>query len=113
MKLKIIAMMAALFFSANALAAIQITERQARNMDDVQSLGVIYINHNMATEHEAEQALSQMSDAQEAKYVQPILLHEPETNGPHRASEVIYRQRVPDSSPLLARGEARSAPKRN
>ena len=41
MKLKIIAMMAALFFSANALAAIQITERQARNMDDVQSLGVI------------------------------------------------------------------------
>lgn len=37
MKLKIIAMMAALFFSANALAAIQITERQARNMDDVQS----------------------------------------------------------------------------
>ena len=40
MKLKIIAMMAALFFSANALAAIQITERQARNMDDVQSLGV-------------------------------------------------------------------------
>lgn len=47
MKLKIIAMMAALFFSANALAAIQITERQARNMDDVQSLGVIYINHNM------------------------------------------------------------------
>lgn len=32
MKLKIIAMMAALFFSANALAAIQITERQARNL---------------------------------------------------------------------------------
>lgn len=82
MKLKIIAMMAALFFSANALAAIQITERQARNMDDVQSLGVIYINHNMATEHEAEQALSQMSDAQGAKYFQPILMHEPETNGP-------------------------------
>jgi hypothetical protein len=61
---KIIAMMAALFFSANALAAIKIDERQARNMDDVQSLGVIYINHNIATEHEAEQALSQQSDAQ-------------------------------------------------
>ena len=88
MKLKIIAMMAALFFSANALAAIQITERQARNMDDVQSLGVIYINH---TEHEVEQALSQMSDAQGAKYFQPILMHEPETNGPLRASAVIYR----------------------
>lgn len=82
MKLKIIAMMAALFFSANALAAIQITERQARNMDDVQSLGVIYINHNMATEHEAEQALSQMSDAQGAKYFQPILMHETRNQRP-------------------------------
>ncbi len=58
MKLKIIAMMAALFFSANALAAIQITERQARNMDDVQSLGVIYINHNMATEHRPNRPLA-------------------------------------------------------
>ncbi|HHH3387176.1 TPA: DUF1471 domain-containing protein [Klebsiella quasipneumoniae subsp. similipneumoniae] len=92
MKLKIIAMMAALFFSANALAAIQITERQARNMDDVQSLGVIYINHNMATEHEAEQALSQLSDAQGAKYFQPILMHArqrgdiPLTPGPFFAS---------------------------
>lgn len=82
MKLKIIAMMAALFFSANALAAIQITERQARNMDDVQSLGVIYINHNMATEHEAEQALSQMSDAQGAKYFQPILMRETRNQRP-------------------------------
>ena len=113
MKLKIIAMMAALFFSANALAAIQITERQARNMDDVQSLGVIYINHNMATEHEAEQALSQLSDAQGAKYFQPILMHEPETNGPLRASAVIYRYCRAHSSPLLARGEARPAAKRN
>ena len=51
--------------SANALAAIKIDARQARNMDDVQSLGVIYINHNIATEQEADQALSQQSDAQE------------------------------------------------
>ncbi|HBS4612629.1 TPA: DUF1471 domain-containing protein, partial [Klebsiella pneumoniae] len=34
---------------------------------------------------------SQMSDAQGAKYFQPILMHEPETNGPLRASAVIYR----------------------
>lgn len=91
MKLKIIAMMAALFFSANALAAIQITERQARNMDDVQSLGVIYINHNIATEQEADQALSQQSDAQGAKYFQPILIHEPGSDGPIHASAAIYR----------------------
>ena len=91
MKYILITMMAALLLSANALAAIKIDARQARNMDDVQSLGVIYINHNMATEHEAEQALSQTSDAQGAKYFQPILMHEPETNGPLRASAVIYR----------------------
>ena len=91
MKLKIIAMMAALFFSANALAAIQITERQARNMDDVQSLGVIYINHNIATEQEADQALSQQSDVQGAKYFQPILIHEPGSDGQIHASAVIYR----------------------
>lgn len=65
MKYILITMMAALLLSANALAAIKIDARQARNMDDVQSLGVIYINHNIATEQEADQALSQQSDAQE------------------------------------------------
>ena len=45
MKYILITMMAALLLSANALAAIKIDARQARNMDDVQSLGVIYINH--------------------------------------------------------------------
>ena len=70
MKYILITMMAALLLSANALAAIKIDARQARNMDDVQSLGVIYINHNIATEQEADQALSQQSDAQGAKYFQ-------------------------------------------
>ena len=50
MKLKIIAMMAAFFFSANALAAIQITEYVRPATWTTQSLGVIYINHNMATD---------------------------------------------------------------
>jgi hypothetical protein len=68
MKYIIIAIMAALLPSANALAAIKIDGRQARNMDDVQSLGVIYINHNMATEQEADRALNQLSDAAGAKY---------------------------------------------
>lgn len=68
MKYILITVMAVLLLSANALAAIKIDARQARNMDDVQSLGVIYINHNIATEQEADQALSQQSDAQGAKY---------------------------------------------
>lgn len=91
MKSIVIAAMAALLVSVSAQAAIKIDGRQARNMDDVQSLGVIYINHNIATEQEAEQALSQESDAQGAKYFQPILMHEPGSNGLIRASTALYR----------------------
>ena len=91
MKSIIIAVMAALLLSANALAAIKIDGRQARNMDDVQSLGVIYINHNMASEQEADQALNQESDALGAKYFQPILIHEPQSNGLIHASAASYR----------------------
>ena len=91
MKNIIIAAMAALLVSVSAQAAIKIDGRQARNMDDVQSLGVIYINHNIATEQEADRALSQESDAQGAKYYQPILMHEPGSDGLIHASAAIYR----------------------
>ncbi|MBC1187572.1 MULTISPECIES: DUF1471 domain-containing protein [Kluyvera] len=91
MKSIVIAAMAVLLASASAQAAIKIDGHQARNMDDVQSLGVIYINHNIATEQEADQALSQESDAQGAKYFQPILIHEPGSNGLIHASAALYR----------------------
>ncbi|EAO2684701.1 TPA_asm: DUF1471 domain-containing protein [Salmonella enterica subsp. salamae serovar 60:g,m,t:z6] len=91
MKYIIIAAMTALLFSVSAQAAIKINSHQARNMDDVQSLGVIYINHNIATEQEAERALSQESDAQGARYFQPILIHEPGSNGLIHASAALYR----------------------
>ena len=91
MKTIVIAVMAALLVSVSAQAAIKIDGHQARNMDDVQSLGVIYINHNIATEQEADQALSQESDVQGAKYFQPILIHEPGSNGLIHASAALYR----------------------
>ena len=91
MKSIVIAAMAVLLASTSAQAAIKIDGHQARNMDDVQSLGVIYINHNIATEQEADQALSQESDAQGAKYFQPILIHEPGSNGLIHASAALYR----------------------
>ena len=91
MKSIVIAAMAVLLASASAQAAIKIDGHQARNMDDVQSLGVIYINHNIATEQEADQALSQESDAQGAKYYQPILMHEPGSGGLIHASAALYR----------------------
>lgn len=46
---RVLALLAVLLLSANTWAAIEINNHQARNMDDVQSLGVIYINHNFAT----------------------------------------------------------------
>ena len=86
-----IAILAALLLSANVSAAIKIDARQARNMDDVQSLGVIYINHNIATEDEAVQALDEEADAQGAKYYHEILIREPGSNGNIHASADIYR----------------------
>ncbi|HFZ8994478.1 TPA: DUF1471 family protein YjfY [Citrobacter freundii] len=91
MQARIITLLAALLLSANATAAIEIEAKQARNMDDVQSLGVIYINHNFATEHEAVQALDLETDTQGAKYFHPILMREPGSNGNIRASADIYR----------------------
>ena len=85
------AVMAALLLSANAMAAIKIDSQQARNMDDVQSLGVIYINHNFATESEADQALNKETDAQGANYYHVILMREPGSNGNMHASADIYR----------------------
>ena len=91
MKRIAIAILAALLLSANAMAAIRIDSQQARNMDDVQSLGVIYINHNFATESEADQALNEETDAQGAKYYHVMLTREPGSNGNMHASADMYQ----------------------
>ncbi|MBE3512735.1 DUF1471 family protein YjfY [Enterobacter cloacae complex sp. I2] len=91
MKRIAIAILAALLLSANAMAAIRIDSRQARNMDDVQSLGVIYINHNFATESEADRALNEETDARGAKYYHVMLTREPGSNGNMHASAGIYQ----------------------
>ncbi|EOZ7564123.1 DUF1471 family protein YjfY [Enterobacter hormaechei] len=91
MKRIAIAILAALLLSANAMAAIRIDSQQARNMDDVQSLGVIYINHNFATESEADQALNEETDAQGAKYYHVMLTREPGSNGNMHTSADIYQ----------------------
>ena len=74
---RVLALLAVLLLSANTWAAIEINNHQARNMDDVQSLGVIYINHNFATESEARQALNEETNAQGATYYHVILMREP------------------------------------
>ncbi|WP_446030047.1 DUF1471 family protein YjfY [Lelliottia amnigena] len=86
-----IVILAALVLSTNAMAAIKVDSQQAKNMDDVHSLGVIYINHNFATESEADQALNEESDAQGAAYYHVILTREHGSNGNMHASADIYR----------------------
>ncbi|MEE9682260.1 DUF1471 family protein YjfY [Lelliottia amnigena] len=86
-----IVILAALVLSTSAMAAIKVDSQQAKNMDDVHSLGVIYINHNFATESEADQALNEESDAQGAAYYHVILTREPGSNGNMHASADIYR----------------------
>lgn len=91
MRARIMLVLAALLLSVTATAAIKINHHQARNMDDVRSLGVIYINHNVATESEANLALNEEAEAQGAAYYHIILIREPGSNGNIHASAAIYR----------------------
>ncbi|MFP5627087.1 DUF1471 family protein YjfY [Salmonella sp. 741265116_PST] len=91
MRARIMLFLAALLPGITATAAVELNNHQARNMDDVQSLGVIYINHNFATESEARQALNEETDAQGATYYHVILMREPGSNGNMHASADIYR----------------------
>ncbi|ENL4974204.1 DUF1471 domain-containing protein [Salmonella enterica subsp. enterica serovar Texas] len=91
MRTRVLILLAGLLLSANAMAAIEINNQQVKNMDEVQSLGVIYINHNFATKSDAERALNEETDAQGAKYYHVILMREPGSNGNIHASADIYR----------------------
>ncbi|EAW1720048.1 DUF1471 domain-containing protein [Salmonella enterica subsp. indica] len=89
---RVLTFLAALLLSITATAATKINNHQARNMDDVHSLGVIYINHNFATENEANLALHEEAEARNAMYYHVILIREPGSNGNIHASADIYRQ---------------------
>lgn len=93
MRARIMLFLAALLLSvtATATAAIELNNNQARNMDDVHSLGVIYINHHFATESEAHLALDEEAEARNAMYYHVILIREPGSNGNIHASADIYR----------------------
>ena len=91
MKMITLAFVGVLLLYSNATAAIKIDNHQAKNMDDVMSLGVIYINHNFATEQEAEVAIENDADQHGAKYYHSILMREPGSNGNMHVSADIYR----------------------
>ncbi|EHU3650435.1 DUF1471 domain-containing protein [Salmonella enterica] len=91
MRARIMLFLAALLLSVTATAAIELNNHQARNMDDVRSLGVIYINHHFATESEAHLALNEEAEARNAMYYHVILIRELGSNGNIHASADIYR----------------------
>lgn len=91
MRVRIMLFLAALLLSVTATAAIELNNHQARNMDDVRSLGVIYINHHFATENEAHLALNEEAEARNAMYYHVILIRELGSNGNIHASADIYR----------------------
>jgi len=68
MKRITIPLLTALLLSTSATAAIYLDPYPERNMDDVMSLGVVYINHKHATDSEAGQPPKQESEAHAAKY---------------------------------------------
>lgn len=92
MKTIAIAMITTLFLlSSGASAAIKVSASEAKNMDDVQSLGVIYINHNFATEDDANSALDERAETKGARFYSPVLMREPGSNGNIHASAELYR----------------------
>ncbi|EJX4511125.1 DUF1471 family protein YjfY [Salmonella enterica] len=93
MRARIMLFLAALLLSvtATATATVELNNHLARNMDDVRSLGVIYINHHFATESEAHLVLNEEAKARNAMYYHVILIREPGSNGNIHASADIYR----------------------
>ncbi|GAB51089.1 hypothetical protein [Atlantibacter hermannii] len=61
MKTRLIAGLAGLLIAANAAAAIKIDRDRAQSMDDVHSLGIVYINHNSADNNQSDQIINEQT----------------------------------------------------
>ena len=79
-----------LFAATNALAATEITGRQANNLI-ANEYAVISVNHDVQNVQEALPQLQQEATAQGAKYYQVIVMHEPESNGQMHVSAALFR----------------------
>ncbi|WP_049294633.1 hypothetical protein [Franconibacter helveticus] len=65
-------LLAALIPAASATAAIEVQGPMARNMDDVHSLGVIYINHNRAAGDKTAQRAFNEAELIKAEAAAPV-----------------------------------------
>ena len=87
MKTRLIAGLAGLPIAANAAAAIKIDRDRAQSMDDVHSLGVVYINHNSADNNQSDQTINEKTGVLPAPEETLSL----PTNGLVDATILIYR----------------------
>lgn len=85
MKRILIALITALLFSSSVPAAIKTAASPVKNMDDVMSLGVIYINHNIAAGREANDAPKAKRDGRYCDLYYPTVIHQ------RAGAVVVYR----------------------
>ncbi|CAI0845121.1 Protein of uncharacterised function (DUF1471) [Serratia quinivorans] len=78
----------ALLFSANVMAATEITSHQA---DQRQSVGFVTLNQNVVSPDDATSQVSKIADQRGATAYRIIALHEPENNSTIHVSAELYR----------------------
>lgn len=88
MKRITIATAIALLFSANVMAATEITSHQA---DQRQGVGFVTLNQNVVSPDDASSQVSKIADQRGATAYRIIALHEPENNSTIHVSAELYR----------------------
>ncbi|ASM00172.1 TPA: DUF1471 domain-containing protein [Serratia marcescens] len=88
MKRIILATALAALFSANVMAATEITSHQA---DQRQSVGFVTLNQNVVSPDDASSQVSKIADQRGATSYRIIALHEPGDNSTMHVSAELYR----------------------
>jgi len=88
MKRIILATALAALFSANVMAATEISSHQA---DQRQSVGFVTLNQNVVSPDDASSQVSKIADQRGASAYRIIALHEPGDNSTMHVSAELYR----------------------
>ncbi|CAI2480413.1 putative biofilm stress and motility protein A [Serratia ficaria] len=88
MKCITLATAVALLFSANVMAATEVSSHQA---DGLQSVGFVTLNQNLVSPDDASSQVSKLADQRGATAYRIIALHEPNNNSTIHVSAELYR----------------------
>ncbi|CAI2507261.1 YdgH/BhsA/McbA family protein [Serratia ficaria] len=78
----------ALLFSANVMAATEVSSHQAGGL---QSVGFVTLNQNLVSPDDASSQVSKLADQRGATAYRIIALHEPNNNSTIHVSAELYR----------------------